>query len=373
MDWLTLRAEFPVTRHWAFFDHAAVAPLPRRTADALRASADDMEANGVSCLAGWVRRTDTARQRIARLIGSDPLDVALLKNTSEGIGVVAEGFPWRNGDNVVLAAEEYPSNQYPWINLASRGVAVRSVPSRGNRVAIDDLCDAIDARTRVLAVSFVEFASGFRNDLDALAEICRLRGVALLVDAIQGLGALPLDMSQTRIDFLACGGHKWLCGPQGTAFLYVRREWLDRLRPIGVGASSVVGEFDYGTIDYTLKPHAGRYESGTLNFGGLAALGESVGLWLEVGAANVAERVKLLTDHLCDRAKSAGVPVFSSRDGNDWSGIVSLEVADAEATAKRCRAAGIVVRERGGRLRVAPHAYNTTDEIDRLVEVLACP
>ncbi len=372
MDLNKLRDEFPVTRRWAFFDHAAVSPLPRRTADSLHAWADDMLANGITCLSDWVRRTETARERIGTLIGCDPLDIALLKNTSEGIGIVAEGYPWREGDNIVLPAEEYPSNQYPWINLADRGVAVRQVPSRGNRVSIDDLRDAMDGRTRVVAVSFVQFASGFRCDLDALGELCRDRGVALFVDAIQGLGALPIDVSRTPIDFLACGGHKWLCGPQGTAFLYIQRNWIERLRPVGVGAHSVVNAFDYGTIDYSLKPHAGRYESGTLNFGGLAALGESVGLWLQYGVADTAERVKQLTDRLCERAAAAGVRIFSSRAGEDWSGVVSLDIDDATAAMKRCRDAGIVVRDRGGRLRVAPHCYNTSDEIDRLVEVLSC-
>src|SRR5262245_8071141 len=153
MNWAQLRDEFPVTARWAFLDHAAVSPLPRRTAQALADYAADMSANGSTAVGGWVERTEETRHSLAQLLHCDPLELALLKNTSEGIGIIAEGFPWRDGDNVVLAAEEYPSNQYPWINLAARGVAVRKVASRGSRIAIDDLRDAMDSRTRLLALS----------------------------------------------------------------------------------------------------------------------------------------------------------------------------------------------------------------------------
>jgi selenocysteine lyase/cysteine desulfurase len=372
MDWLALRDEFPVTARWAFLDHAAVSPLPRRTAQALAEYAADVSANGSAAISGWVERTEECRRALARLIQCDPVELALLKNTSEGIGIVAEGFPWRDGDNVVLAADEYPSNQYPWMNLAHRGVSVRKVPTRGSRVAIDDLREAINPQTRMLALSSVEYASGFRSDLDAVANLCRERGIALCIDAIQSLGVIPLDVARTPVDFLACGGHKWLLGPQGTGFLYVRREWLDRLRVAMVGWSSVVAGHDYGRIEFTLKPHAGRFESGTLNYGGLAALGESVRYLLDLGPTIVEGRIHDLTTHLCEQARRSGWNVFSSRDGDDWSGIVILEKAgtDPKAIAARAKAAGVIVAVRGGRLRVSPHVYNTVDELDRLMSLL---
>src|SRR5262249_30968993 len=149
------------------------------------------------------------------LLNADSVEVAFISSTSAGIGLVAEGFPWQIGDNVVLAAEEYPANQYPWMNQAYRGVAVRSVPSRGNRIAIDDIRAAIDSHTRIVSLSFVEFASGYRNDLDAIGTLCRERAVYFFVDAIQGLGVLPLDVRRLPIDFLAADSHKWLLGPEG--------------------------------------------------------------------------------------------------------------------------------------------------------------
>jgi cysteine desulfurase/selenocysteine lyase len=375
MDWAALRGELPVTENWAYFDHAAVAPLSVRAVRALREWGDDMLANGLIHERRWLTRVEEVRRLAARLINADPLDVAFIKNTSEGVGIVAEGLPWQPGDNVVIAQEEYPANQYPWLNLRDRGVGVRAVPSRPDgRLWIDDVAAALDARTRLLSLSWVEFASGFRNDLDALGELCRSKQIAFFVDAIQGLGVFPLDVRQTPIDFLAADGHKWLLAPEGAGILWVRREWIDRLRALDIGWNSVVGSRDFTTIDFRLKPHAGRYESGSLNVAGITALGGSLELLLEVGLDQVAARVLELTDYLCRRvAEQAAPTVYSSRRPGDRSGIVSLAYADPNEVAARvrlCRGNGIVVNRRAGRLRVSPHCYNSIEEIDRLVAYL---
>ena len=372
MNWNSFREHFPTAKRWAFFDHAAVAPLSGPCARAIAEFADDMAVNGVQSFPRWSSRIAEVRRLTGTLLNADPLDVAFVANTTTGIGYIAEGFPWQAGDNVVTAAEEYPSNQYPWMNLHQRGVEVRAVPSRGNRVAIDDLREAIDGRTRVLAISAVEFASGYRNDLDALGEICRKRDVFFFVDAIQSLGLLPLDVRQLPIDALAADGHKWLLGPEGAGIFYIRREWVERLHATGVGWNSVVGAHDFNTIDFRLKPHAGRWEGGTYNVAGIAGLGASLQLLLEATIPAIAQRVLELTDYLCDRAAMVGWRVFSSRTEAEKSGIVSLthERTSPWEIKKRCEAEGIIANVRAGRLRVSPHAYNTIEEIDRLIEVL---
>jgi selenocysteine lyase/cysteine desulfurase len=374
MDWTDLRADMPVTRRWAFFDHAAVAPLPLRAQGALTAYAAELGENGIVGASARLRRVEAVRTLAGQLLNADPLDVAFIKNTSEGIGIVAEGLPWHPGDNVVLPADEYPANVYPWLNLADRGVEVRRVPSREQgRIALDDLRAALDDRTRVVSLSFVEFASGFRNDLDSVGELCRARGILLCVDAIQGLGALPLDVRRMPIDFLATDGHKWLLGPEGAGLFYIRRELVDRLHPVGVGWYSVEGAWDFGTTDFRLKPHAGRWESGALNLAGIFALGASLELLLGAGIDSVASRVFELTDYLCEAAGAAGLEVYSSRRQGEKSGIVSLlppADADPRVLVHRLRQEGVVVNQRAGRLRVSPHAYNTTGEIDRLVGLL---
>jgi cysteine desulfurase/selenocysteine lyase len=371
-DWTAFRSQFPVTRRWAFLDHAAVAPISAPAVAALHGYAESLAADGIAAVKLWLDRIAEVRGLAARLVNApDPNDVYFVPNTTHGIGVVAEGFPWQAGDNVVLAAEEYPSNQYPWMNLASRGVEVRSLPSRGSRITIDDVRAAINSRTRVLTVSAVEFASGFRNDLDAIGELCRERDIFFFVDAIQSLGVFPLDVQKTPIDALSADGHKWLLGPEGAGIGYIRREWVERLHPIGVGANSVVRPYAFTTVDFTLKPHAGRWEGGAYNVPGITALGASLELLLSVGIDEVERRVIALTDYLCDRAASLGWAVFSSREPGEKSGIVSLThpTLPAGEVMKRCRAAGVIVNNRADRVRVSPHAYNTEAEIDRFLEV----
>lgn len=373
MDWSVFRSHFPVTRRWAFFDHAAVSPIPDTAIAELDWYARTVGENGIAAIHDVVAKVSRVRELAAKLVNMPVVeDIAFVPNTTVGIGLIAEGYPWKAGENVVLAAEEYPSNQYPWLNLADRGVEVRRVPSRGNRVHIDDIASAMNDKTRVLSVSAVEYASGFRNDLDALGGLCRRRGVFFFVDAIQALGAFDIDVQRTPIDALAADGHKWMLAPEGAGFAYVRREWVDRLHPIGVGAHSVVNPFEYHTIDFNLKPHAGRWEGGAVNVPGILALGGSLELLLGAGIDTISARVLDLTDRLCDRARSVGCDVFSSRAGADRSGIVSLTKPGVESKElmKRCRAAGVIVNNRAHRLRVSPHAYNTTEEIDRLVDVL---
>ena len=373
MDWSDFRAQFPIADRWAFFDHAAVAPIPERAVAALNAYAEEIARNGIATISTWVQRLAHVRALAAKLINAPSADdILFVPNTTIGIGLIAEGFPWQPGDNVVLPAEEYPSNLYPWMNLASRGVEVRTVPSRGNRIEIDDIAATITPRTRLLSISAVEYASGFRNDLDALGELCRSRGIFFFVDAIQALGAFPVDVQRSSIDALAADGHKWMLAPEGAGFGYIRREWVERLHPIGVGAHSVVNPFEYHIADFRLKPHAGRWEGGALNVPGLSALGASLELFKEVGHGAISTRILELTDYLCDRAPQRGWDVFSDRSDGSRSGIVALvhPTIAPKAAMKACREAGIIVNQRANRLRVSPHAYNTLDEIDRLLAAL---
>jgi selenocysteine lyase/cysteine desulfurase len=374
INWDSLReTEFPVARRWAYFDHAAVAPLPRRSGAALRAWTEEQERDGV---VGWPareQRLEVIRDQVARLINADREEIAFTNSTTHGIGLVAEGFPWRPGENVVTAAEEYPSNIYPWMNLAGRGVDLRLVPSRAGRIWIEDLAAAIDRNTRVLAISHVEFASGFRNDLDLLVELCRARGVALLVDGIQGLGPFQIDVRKTPVDFLAADGHKWLLGPEGAGLLFVRRDWIDRLRPTGVGWHSVVGSYNSPRNDFELKPSAQRWEGGSFNMPGLLCFGASVGLFLELGPAAVSRRINDQAEAVRAAAARSGWTVCGSASAADRSAIVVLERSgvDPDAASRALRGRGVVVSCRRGRLRVSPHFYNNDEDFDRLAAGLA--
>jgi cysteine desulfurase / selenocysteine lyase len=374
MDWQSLRSDFPITRRWAFFDHAAVAPLSARAQQGMLEWAVDLTENGDVYHGRWMKRIEEVRGLLGRLLNCDPLDLAFVKNTSEGVGIIAEGYPWQAGDNVVTVEDEYPANMYPWMNLASRGVELRRVGNRQGRILIDDLRKAMDDRTRILTISWVEFASGFRNDIDAIGALCRERNILFFLDAIQGLGVFPIDLQQSPIDFLAADGHKWLLGPEGAGILYVRRDLVERLHPVGVGWNSVVGAKDFSRIRFELKPNAGRWESGTLNVAGITALGASLELMLDIGIERIAKRVLELTDYLCRQVQSfAGLTLYGSRAQGEASGIVSFAIPDAQelpTLVAACKSAGIVVNQRGGRLRVSPHFYNSVEELDKLVVCL---
>ena len=375
MDWDALRREeFPVAERWAYFDHAAVAPLPRRSGDALRGWVADQERNGVVGWPEWGGKVERARAGCARLINADPSEIAFIANTTQGIGIVAEGYPWEPGDSVVTAAEEYTSNLFPWMNLADRGVTLRTVPTRPDgRIWVDDLAAAIDSTTRVLTISHVEFASGFRNDLDALGALCRDRGIAFFVDAIQGLGPLTIDVRKTPIDFLAADGHKWMLGPEGAGLLYIRREWIERLRTIGVGWKSVTSSYNSSEVDFTLKPDASRWEGGTFAMAPLQAFAASLDLLLEIGPEVVSRRILDRAEAVREAARSAGWRVHGSTRPGDLSGIVAMEKpgVDPEAFARGLRGRGIALSCRRGRLRVSAHIYNDGDDLGRLAGALA--
>jgi selenocysteine lyase/cysteine desulfurase len=367
-----LGARFPVTNKWVFLDHAAVAPISAPAQQALVEWAGDMAENGAVFLERWVKRVEQVRASAAQLLGANLREIAFIKNTSEGICFVAEGFPWKADDNIVTAAEEYPANLYPWMNLSGRGVEVRLVPSQGCRIELQDLFAAVDERTRIISLSYVEYASGFRNDLEAVGSFCRQRGIYFFVDAIQGLGVLPLDVSRLPIDFLAADGHKWLLGPEGAGLFFIRKDLVDLLHPISVGWKSVLNAADFSRTDFRLRPHAGRWESGTLNVGGISALGASIDLLLETGIAEVTRRVLQVTDYLCEQLARARIMVASSRLDRERSGIVSIE-CPAQALVpclNSCREDGIIINQRANRLRASPHFYNSEEDVDRLVQRL---
>ena len=371
-DLLRLRDEqLPVTRECVYLNHAGVGPLTRR------ATARMAEMAGNTSLAGdrlWQERIDEAervRGLAARLLGaSAPHEVAFVENTSTALSMVAEGLDWKPGDNVVGAAFEFPSNVYPWMSLAARGVEYRRAEERDGRIDPEELLALIDDRTRMLALSWVQYASGFRSDLARLGAACRERDVLFVVDVIQGLGALALDVEQAQVDVAAASAHKWLLGPEGIGLLYVSDRVVERLRPVRSGWRSVRDRLQWTAYDLTWSEGAGRFESGTLNVYGIAALGGSLEILLEVGAAEIEPRVLALTGLAARGLADLGFTVVSSRSRGETSSIVTA--------IPPCRTAGELVRElngrdivvaaRAGRLRIAPHFYNTAEEIERCLE-----
>jgi cysteine desulfurase / selenocysteine lyase len=370
--WEQFREQMPVVQKWAYFDHAGVGPLPGPTADVLIEFARDNAANGVADWTRWRTTVETARQLGAKLIGAQNDEVAIIHNTTEGISAVAEGFPWRAGDNLVTLSSEFPSNLYPWMNLASRGVETRQVPAPNERVDAAAIERAIDSRTRLLAVSWVGYMTGWRNNLAELGEIARRRGVFFFVDVIQGLGMFPLDVRESPIDALAADGHKWLLGPEGAGLLYLRKEHFSLLRPIGVGWNSVRHSGDYTNTAFDLKADASRYEGGSHCLAAIAGFAQSLRLLVDIGSKEISSRLLDITDQLCEKLARAGYAVASCREGDRRSGIVSFDVPgrNPAEVKKQCKARGVILNARGGRMRASPHIYCNDFDIDRLIEAV---
>lgn len=366
-------AEFPVTERLIYLNHAGVSPIPSRSAEAgcrqLFRSRDEGAYRGRA----WMEEAGEARDRFATLIGASSEEVAFIKNTSEGLSIVAAGFPWKAGDNLVTSNVEFPSNIYPWLRLETRGVEIRMVQARDGRVPREDLFAACDEKTRMIALSSVEFANGYRNDLAPIGEFCRKQGIFFCVDAIQSLGVLPIDVKSCGIDALAADGHKWLLAPEGIGGFYLSREVLEMVEPVVLGWHSVRNRFDFDHYDFRLSPDARRFEPGSFNMVGIAAFGASLGLLLEVGVERIWERVRRLTDRVIESAERAGYELISPRNPEDRSGIVTFRVpgADPQALWKSLLARGVVCSPRSGGIRVSPHFYNTPEEIDRFFGILA--
>jgi selenocysteine lyase/cysteine desulfurase len=366
----------PITNQWAYFDHAAVAPLAEPTRAAIRQWLDEATEHGDAVWSRWARTVESTRQSAASLIGATPEEIALVANTTTGISLVAEGFPWTSGDNVVTLSNEFPSNLYPWLNLANRGVEMRRVPIDGSRVSIPKIIEACDQRTKLITVSWVSYSTGWRLDVDQLVQAAHRRGILVLLDAIQGLGVFPLDVQQTQVDFVASDGHKWMMGPEGAGLLFVRRQHLNRLHPFGMGWHSVVNSHDFSKIELQLRPDAARFEGGSQNMVGMIGFGASLNLLASFGlssrASALAPYVLEITDEACRRLTVLGAEIYSVREPDVSSGIVSFGFpnSDPQALRQHCFEAQVVLSCRAGRLRISPHAYCSTDDLGRLTDAL---
>lgn len=364
-----LTREFPVERHCIYLNHASVAPWPTRTAQAVQDFARQCLEGGARHYPEWEQAEQGLRERLAVFIHAGSADdIALLKNTSEALSVVSQGFPWRTGDNVVICAEEFPSNRIVWEALAERGVQVRPIAVQGAADPEQRLLDAFDARTRLLSVSSVQYAAGLRLDLARLGEACRRRPVAFCVDAIQGLGAIPHDVEAMRIDFLMADAHKWLLGPEGVAVFYCRPEWRTRLRLHQFGWRMVEDPLNFERHDWQPAASARRFECGSPNMLGIQACAASLGLLLEIGAERLEQRIlerSELLFELIGRAPKLEL-ITDSRRGR-YAGIVTFRNRELPTAAlfRKLLARDVICAQRGGGIRFAPHCYNRLERLER--------
>jgi selenocysteine lyase/cysteine desulfurase len=368
MDWQVWRKQFPITEHRLHLNHAGVSPVSRRVVEAVRKFIAEAAVVDAAAQRRWEARSEQIRASFAHLIGADADEIAFVKNTSEGLSLIAAGLDWQAGDNVIALQDEYPSNVYPWFGLRRWGVETRLAQPRQQCVRVEDLQPLVDRRTRVVALSFVDWSTGARTDLGAIGEWCRDRGILFCVDGIQGVGAMRIDVKKALIDCMAVGGHKWLLAPEGCGCLFVSRRVNERVQSVLHGWKSVVDADTYLPYHFEPRPDAAKFEPGSPSQLGAEALGAAIDLLLEIGTDRIEARLLQLTDRLAAGLRSRGAEIISPWDDSRRSGILVFRCGDDSR--RLCNALlhdGIIVRVRGGGVRVAPHFYNNEEDMDRVL------
>lgn len=376
LSFAAARKDFEITKRRTYLNNASIAPMSGRVIVAVNDFLRDVQQNGRNNFPKWGVHADTViKGEIAKLINSKASEIAFIKNTTEGLNFVANGLDWRPGDNVIIANIEYPSNVYCWQHLASQGVEVRWVDARAanGRVTVKDLKALMDARTRMVSLSSVQFSNGYRQDVVATGELCRKNGILLNYDVIQMAGSLKIDTTKFHVDFMSAGGHKWMTGPIGTGFFYCRTESLNSLKVRNVGFHTVQKSEDDINYDLTaIRPDAGRFEEALVNFPGLWGLHAAVCTHNELGPAEVESHVMRVTDLAIEKLKSRGYSIVSPLGAGERSGILcfrhpttpSIEIKD------RLMVAGVDLAVRDGNLRISPSFYNDETDIERLMQEL---
>jgi selenocysteine lyase/cysteine desulfurase len=366
------RSQFAVTEKYAYLNHAAVGVLPRLSCEALQAFIAEHGRAGVLGVAPYEKRMPEFRAAIGAFIGASGSEIAILRNTGDGANALAGGVRWNDGDEIILPDNEFPANVLPWLAMRDRGVNVRLIPAKQERMTPDVLRRHISKRTRVVTVSWVGYDDGYRYDLAGLGEVAHAAGALLCVDAIQGLGAFPLDVRACGVDALYCGGAKWMLAVQGVSFLYLRAELLNELRIVAPGwrTPSDIWNFE----DYEQPPiaNASRFEGGTPNFIGALSFERAIALFQQNDPDAIARHILVLTDQLCEGLQRAGAEIASPRGPETSSGVVTFTLpgCDSVMLGRAMQRENVITTWRSNGIRVAPHGYNDAEDINRLLDAL---
>ena len=369
-----LRALFPITERAIYFNHAAVSPLPLSTLRAVESQLRDVHENGSKNFRSWLAVKEEARGLLAKLLGARPEQVAFMRNTSDALSTVANGMNWRAGDNIVTYRHEFPSNIYPWLRLRdTSGVEVRMCEDRNGRIDLEELASLIDDKTRLVAISQVQYASGFRVDLERLGRLVRRRDALFVVDVIQGLGVVPIDVEAEFVDVAAGAGHKWLMAPEGVGYLYLSDRARERIQPTLVGWISVPNPDDYLNYEQGWNRGTLAWETGTGPASLLHGFKASLELLSDVGIKTIGDYLEGLTDYLCECLRGKPYELVSSRTPLEKSQIVCirhLEGFSPMTLYHQLMNRNIVTAPRGASLRISPHFYNTAAEVDDFIKTL---
>jgi selenocysteine lyase/cysteine desulfurase len=370
----TIRALFPAAQEYVYLNSAAVAPLPKPSIEAVVSQLNDVSENGSTHFASWIAAKQRARELVAEMLGVRGEQIAFMRNTSDGFASIANGIDWKSSDNIVSFAREFPANYIPWRMARDRfGVELRLVPEIEGRFSIDEMISLIDDNTRLVAVSSIQYSSGFVADIGRIGKAARKADALFAVDIIQGFGARGYDLSDQFVDIAAGASHKWLCAPEGCGILYISDRARERVTPTHVGWISVETPWDFEDVEQSYKPNALAWESGTGASSLFFGLEQSLLLLKEAGLANIRKYLDDLSETLCEMLADKPYDVISSRIPEERSAIVCIKHRGGMSSseiAERLERENIVVSPRGDRLRIAPHFFNNIGDIERLVAAL---
>jgi selenocysteine lyase/cysteine desulfurase len=369
-----IRSLFPAANEYTYLNSAAVSPMPTTAVEAVISQLKDVSTHGSTHFPAWVETKGRARALVASLLGTKPEQIAFMRNTSDGFAAIANGLKWKAGDNIVSFEREFPANFYAWRRIRdSFGVELRLCPERDGRMDPDELIGMIDHNTKVVAISSVQYASGFRADLERIGKAARGVDALFAVDIIQGFGATSYDLPAQFVDAASGASHKWLCAPEGCGMLYLSDRARERVEPTPVGWISVDVPWDFDDREQPFKPNALAWESGTGPSSLFYGLEQSLILLNKTGLDQITAYLNDLTDLLCEMLSGRNYEIVSSRRPEEKSAIVCVRHRDGMAAndiAARLEEEKIIVSPRGDRLRIAPHFYNDQSDIERLVEAL---
>ena len=369
-----IRALFAAVNYYTYLNSAAVSPMPSTAIVAINKQLADVAANGSEHYLEWIETKERARSLVAEMLHVQPEQIAFMRNTSDGFASIAAGLTWHAGENIVSFAREFPANYYAWRRIRDEfNVELRLCPEREGRIDMDEFVSLIDSNTRVVAISSVQYASGFRADLARIGQAARAVDALFCVDVIQGFGSMVYDLPAEYVD-AACGAsHKWLCAPEGCGILYLSDRARERVKPALVGWISVETPWDFEDREQSFKPNALAWESGTGTSSLFYGLEQSLQLIRDTGASRIEAYLSDLTDHLCEMIAGKDYDIVSSRLPSEKSPIVCIKHRNgltSNEIAAELQAQKIVVSPRGDRLRISPHFYNNIADIERVVDAL---
>ncbi len=370
-----LAREFPLTRKFSYFAGASTGIIPERAIAAANGFLQRYRDTNLAFDAEAIKMMGHLRDDIAKLIGASKGEIALVPNTSVGINIIAAGFPWQDGDEVLVGTREFPANTYPWTNLQNRGVNIRWIEMTTGEITSEMVEKALTDRTRLLTISAVQFADGYRADLATIADTCHKRGVKIIVDGIQAVGALRIKSDDWNLDAFSSGGQKHMLSPCGSGFLQIATSLMEKLNPAYDGwLSHFIAAEDFQDLlkhDLPPAPDAQRFEVGTPAYGSLWGMDASVQLLLELGAENIEIHNIGISNIFCEEAKKIpGIEIASDRTEGHKSQIVSIRVPKPQVTHKKLAEQNIIVSLREGCLRFAFHIYNSINQVERAIAVL---